>query len=375
MWDLAVREEDYHAADSLLRRHAAAPLSMRLFSAFAGGDSAARARLLEEARGAENRQLQIAARYLAVYLEDFSTAERLARLDLAWRQRPALRAGAQLFLAWLEVARGRFAAAEAEFANAQRMEDVEPVVLHRGVAATLPFLAPSPTDLAAVRAQVEQWRPESASDPSASLSVVLRPQLRLYLLGLLASRQGQEAAALRYAAQLAERAAPPESRDVVHGLAQTVRADVARRGKRSADGLEALAALPGEIPLELVSAPVYTNLREFSQEHARLLRADLLAELGRDAEALRWFETGFQGSPSELAYLAPVHLRRARFTSSAASATARATTTAASSSCGRIAIRSCVPSSRKPERVSLDSPPSGTDRPHHLRCDLSPDRG
>ncbi len=312
MWDLAVREEDYSAADSLLRRHAAAPLSMRLLSAFAGGDSAARARLLDEARTAENRQLQIAARYVAVYLEDLASAEQLARRDLAWRQRPALRAGAQLFLGWLEVARGRLAAAQVEFANAQRMEEVEPVILHRGVAATLPFLEPSPADLAAVRAQIEQWRPDSATEPSAGLAATLRPQLRLYLLGLLASRQGQEAAALRYATQLEGLAAPPESRDVVRGLAQTVRADVAWQRKRSADALEMLAALPGEIPLELVSVPVYTNLREFSQEHARFLRAGLLAESGREGEALRWFETGFQGSPSELAYLAPAHLQRAR---------------------------------------------------------------
>ena len=105
MWDLAVREADYAAAEDMLRRFQApprlqmAPLSMRILQTFARGDSAARARILAEATVADNRQSQIGARFIATYLEDLAAARRVAQLDLAPRRRPAIRAGAQESLA------------------------------------------------------------------------------------------------------------------------------------------------------------------------------------------------------------------------------------------------------------------------------------
>ena len=50
-------------------------------------------------------------------------------------------------------------------------------------------------------------------------------------------------------------------------------------------------------------------MREFGQEHARYLRAEALMQLRRYDDALRWYQTSFQGSPAELVYLAPGHLR------------------------------------------------------------------
>src|SRR5687767_8978128 len=107
MWDLAVREEDYGAVDAMLGRYARAPLSMRLLPAAARADTSALRRLREEARALDGRQSQIAARYVATFLEDFDSAEELARYDLAPRRTLAIRTGAQSFLAWLEVSRGR----------------------------------------------------------------------------------------------------------------------------------------------------------------------------------------------------------------------------------------------------------------------------
>jgi tetratricopeptide (TPR) repeat protein len=320
MWDLAVREEDYTAADSMLERFTVAPrfttapLSYRAFSVFARGDSTARARILEEARSADNRQSQIGARYIATHLGNLPAAAALARLDLQPRRNPAIRRGAQELLAWLEVAGGRWSGAKTEFAAAERAEGVEEqafVTVSRAFAATLPFLAVPPTDLEAIRAEVDRWSPPTDHPvETPSISSTLRPHLRLYLLGLLSSRLGDETGALRFAAELERRSAPPAAAAVVQGLAQTVRADVLWRRRRAAEALETLAPIKGAVPLELVSVPAYANLREYSQEHARYLRAELLHALGRDAEALRWFETAFQGAPNELAYLAPIHLRQ-----------------------------------------------------------------
>src|SRR2546425_3074835 len=97
MWDLAVREQDYESARAMLQRyHGAPPWSNRALLAFARGDTAARSMLLEEAKPTENRQVQIAARFVATFLGDLTAAEELARRELEWRRQPAIRQGAQL---------------------------------------------------------------------------------------------------------------------------------------------------------------------------------------------------------------------------------------------------------------------------------------
>ena len=312
MWDLAVREEDYEGADSMMRRMTAPPLSMRILLTFVRGDSAARARIVEEARAADSRQSQIAARYVATFTEDFATAESLAQLDLAPRRRPPIRADAQLRLAWLEVARGRWTAAKAAFAQAERMEEVPPVLVQRAIAATLPFLAVPRSDLDSLRSEVERWNPGSeVSEPDAGLALRLQPFLRLYLLGLLSSRLGDHAGALRIAREIERAEGPEEARAVIRALALTIRADVALQGRSANQAGQALEEVQGEVPLELVSVPLYANVREFTQEHARHLRVLMLRAQQKHREALQWIETSLQGAPSEMVYLAPMHLERA----------------------------------------------------------------
>ncbi|MGI9076848.1 MAG: hypothetical protein ACR2G6_05870 [Gemmatimonadaceae bacterium] len=312
MWDLAVREEDYEGAEAMVRRMRNPPLSMRVLLALVRGDSAARAAILEEARASDSRQSQIAARYVATFRQDFALAETLARLDLAPRRKPPVRANAQLFLAWLEIARGRWSSSKAAFNQAERMEEVPFVLTQRAIAATLPFLAVPREDLDSIRAEVTRWDASSeASDSNAGLAVRLRPHLRLYLLGLLSARLGDNAGALRFAGDIERAAAPLEARAVVRGLAQTIRADVALANGRAGEAGTALEEVRGDVPLELVSTTAFANVREFAQEHARYLRVLTLAAHQKPAEAIRWIETGFQGAPSEIAYLAPMHLQRA----------------------------------------------------------------
>ena len=311
MWDLAVREEDFGAADSMLQRyHGVAPLSMRLLTAEARADSATRLRLFEEARAADNRQPQIAARFVATYREDLDAAERLDRLGLAPQRRPLFRAGAQQLLAWLEVARGRWSAAKTAFADAEGMEGAAPPVsVSRAVAATLPFLNVRPADLTGVRADIERWSPATeGSATAAGLAQALGPHLRQYLLGLLSSASGDPAGAARAVAELERLSVPPAARDVPRALASAVRADLEWRRDRPAQALTNLERGQGALPLELVEVPFYATLREYALEAERYLRADLLHRLGRDAEALRWLQTSLQGAPNEFVYLAPSHL-------------------------------------------------------------------
>jgi len=312
MWDLAVREEDYEEADSMMRRMAAPPLSMRILLAFARGDSATRGRIMGEARAADSRQSQIGARYVATFLEDLLAAQTLTELDIAPRRSPPIRANAQLFLAWLELARGRWTAGRAAFIKAEQMERAPPILVQRALAATLPFLGVPRSDLDSLRREVELWNPGAEGpETSAGLASQLSPQLRSYLFGLLSSRLRDYATALQMARDLERAAVPGQARAVITGLALTLRADVALQNGDPEAAARALKGAQGEVPLELVSVPIYANVREFTQEHARYLRVLVLGGQGKSREALRWIETSFQGSPSEIVYLAPMHLERA----------------------------------------------------------------
>lgn len=309
MWDLAVREDDYAAVDGMLRRFSGAPLSYRIVPAYARSDTAAMTAVRDEARNLDARQSQIAARYVATYLENPAAAEELARFDLQARRNAAIRLGAQSFLAWLEVARGRWSAARAAFDAAERMEGGAVARLERASAAALPFTATTPAELASIRAAILSWTPES--DPpvagAPSLALALRPHLRLYLLGLLSAKAGDADAALRYASDLARRDAPPGASRTVRALAATIRADVAMRRNQAGDALALLREADGHVPLELVIVRPFVNVRDFTQEYARYLRAQALFATGQHSDARRWLETSFQGSPFEMVYRAPVH--------------------------------------------------------------------
>ena len=230
MWDLAVREDDYQGAEEMVQRMNRPPLSMRVLLTFASGDTAKRAAIVEEARAFDSFQSQIGGRYVATFLEDFAAAESLARLDLADRRRPPIRVNAQIFIAWLEVARGRWSAARTAFAAAEAMPEGQSTLYQRAIAASLPFLNTPRADLEAIRAELASSNPGAeSSDPGAPLSVRLQPHLRLYLLALLSSRLGDYAGATRFVSEMERTSVPAESRDVVRGLAATVRADVATR--------------------------------------------------------------------------------------------------------------------------------------------------
>jgi len=311
MWDLAVREDDYTAVDTMLTRYAAAPLSYRIVPAYARGDSAGMARLREEARALDSRQSQIAARYVATFLEDVIAAEELARLDLQPRRNAAIRLGAQTFLGWLEVARGRWSGAKRAFDEAERMEGGQVTRQERALAATLPFLEVPRGDLEKIRLDIEAWNASEPITGIATLASALRPHYRLYLLGLLSSRLAEDDRATRYARDLEKLPTVVGARAVIAGLAATVRADIALREGHAAEALRLLSSANGAVPLELVYAKPFVNSREYTQEHARYLRAEALLATGRNEEARRWFEHSFQGSPSEIAYLAPVHARLA----------------------------------------------------------------
>jgi tetratricopeptide (TPR) repeat protein len=306
MYDLAVREEDYARADSLLRRKFSPgklPLGPRAVLAIVQGDSAGLSQVLRELRS-QAAGHPYAPEAIAIYLADFPTAQTFAEAALASPRPKPVRDSVHQFLGLLAVARGQWRVARQEFEEAERT--IPSAKRLHALSATWPFLAVPRSELAALRAEIEAWDPRAeAPEANPGLASALRQHLRLYLLGLLSSRLGDDARALRYATELERTGAPPEAVILVSDLARTVRADVALRRGHTAEALSLLEPVRGEVPPELLAVPFS------SEESARYLRAELLFRLGRDEEALRWFTNALQGTPDEIAYMAPVHLRQA----------------------------------------------------------------
>jgi hypothetical protein len=314
MFDLAVREDDWARADTLIRRKfpERLPFDVRVAFAALRRDTAGLRLLRAEGQGTagekgrkRDRALE-AGMLLSAYLEDLGLAEEFTRFSTRPSLPAGTRASAHLSLAGLGVAGGRWTSAKQEMASAARLGQVDSALVGRALAASLPFLGVPRDEVRRIRGEVERWAPgRDASKPLPESIRPLAPQLRLYLLGLLSTRLGAAGEALHLASELETLPAPPESRAVVRSLARTIRADVATESGHTNEGLTLLEEVRGEIPFELLGLPY------FSEEHARYLRGRLLFQAGRDEEALRLVENAFAGTAAELYYRAPAHLLQA----------------------------------------------------------------
>ena len=221
MFDLAVREDDWARADTLIRRKfpQGLPFDVRVvFAAMRKDTTSLRQLRLEGQKTAgekgrkRDRALEAGA-LLATYLEDLGSAELFtgfsARASLPARGQTS----AHLSLASLAVAGGRWSAAKQELAAAARLGQTDSALVGRAMAALLPFLGLPRDEIRQIRGEVERWTPgQDASRPLPESIRPLAPHLRLYLLGLLSTRLGASAEALRLASELETLPTPPESR-------------------------------------------------------------------------------------------------------------------------------------------------------------------
>ncbi len=233
------------------------------------------------------------------WLQRPAAAEPFARAAAA---RPERQARANLALADNLVSQGRWTAADSAYTAAIRTGTNGWPRLARALTAALPFLAVPRTELEAIRADLSAWDPARDSPAAVTSDAGLLLHVRLYALGLLASRLGEPEAALRAAGQL-EAAPAAELTPVLRALAAAVRADVAIAGRRPADAVSALAVVRGAVPLDL------SGVWPFSEDYARFLRGEALLALGKDDDALRWLDDGFVGTRNEMAYRAQISLR------------------------------------------------------------------
>jgi tetratricopeptide (TPR) repeat protein len=133
----------------------------------------------------------------------------------------------------------------------------------------------------------------------------MHPQLRLYLLGLVSARLGDTIAALRYADSITTIPADSMRTLIGSNLATGIRARVTHMRGAPQDALAQL----GQPWLDPRTHGSHRS-SILSQVSERYLRAELLRESGRTAEAINAYGAVSDYAVDGLMYLAPSHFRR-----------------------------------------------------------------
>jgi DNA-binding SARP family transcriptional activator/TolB-like protein len=280
-------------------------LTTALLAALASGNRLDEARVTEQLHRASAGAVTEAVWTAMSFSRNFPGVERVAAL-LNGSDRPPERFTAdRVRLAHLQLSRGRWTRADEQLLLAHHRDPVA-ALLHQALAAGLEFAPARPAEVHGLRGRLEQWDPVSIAGPGY-YPAEDHPIFRLYLLGLLHIRVGELEAAEAYARELWRL---PDAIDPVlaQDLSLSLRAQVARQRGELQIALSLLEQIrsTGTPYNRAMGSP----LRGRSYE--RYLRADVLRQLGRHEEALRWYETLGTLSPLEAVYLAPASLAQAR---------------------------------------------------------------
>jgi serine/threonine-protein kinase len=316
--EVAALEGNARQADSLLARYERSVgadhmmLASRALRAYAYHDEPSRAAVGPQLASDRGFWLILSVWYVSVYGRDLEEAQRLARLLVVPLRPPEQQGFGRVLLAHLALARGRWHEARAELAIARVHTPVD-ALEHRVLLALSPVLATPATELITARAELDSL---PATPTTAAASSVpwprspasLQPMFRAYHDAMTSARVGDAPARERALAQLAAAPDPSAGTSALKtGLTLSIRAEYERVSGRAAAALSALEQ--GARATPFVSAWTSSIV---AQGYERYVRAELLHELGRDDEALRWYGTFGENSPYDLVYLAPSLLRQAQ---------------------------------------------------------------
>jgi tetratricopeptide (TPR) repeat protein len=250
------------------------------------------------------------ARFVATLTFDFAGARRIAHLLAEPGRSDEARGTYHVLAAFLDLTVGSWSGARRELLAAAPHQPAS-ALEYRGLFALLPFLPVPDSEREALRELLTEWNAPTSSPrtnpfPTLDLHHDAHAVVRLYLLGALSARLGHPTA-MAYAAQLDAVVGSPDAEALARDLAHSLRArHAAGRGEYAVAlaELERARIEPRQV-LAASSPPFYIQTAE------RWLRAELLQQLGRYGEALRWYRCVCQSSLYDLIYLAPAHLRQA----------------------------------------------------------------
>jgi tetratricopeptide (TPR) repeat protein len=157
--------------------------------------------------------------------------------------------------------------------------------------ATLPFLRAPSDRLERIRARLLAWDPGPVRTEPVPWNFyqphdAFEPHLRTYLLARVENRLGRNEEALRLAGELEAMGGPADVRVLAADFARQVRGQVALDDGRPEAALRAIeeASFWEATSWDERPSPILAH------DHAILLRAQSLYELGRYREAIRWYE-------------------------------------------------------------------------------------
>lgn len=312
VWHLALLSaQNRPAFDSLTRRALALgpdahhSLDIRSLRAYLIGDSVERARMARELATMNDPAFtEVVALRAAVFGAEPMIARDIMATAVFDRDAASRAEGAQR-RARYDAAAGRIAEARRDIAEIRALH-FGTYAMERATLDLLPYATPSRDELLAAERDLAAW--DAGSDhsrPYVSVEREYYDALRLHFLVRLGARLGDAAGTQQHLGEFA-RLSRGNRASMIDALAQSARAFVlAERGEPSAALIEIDSAYR-EVwyPWAGESAPQ-------AQAADRFLRAELLEQLGRDDEALRWYASADRNSLDDVGYLAISHIRRA----------------------------------------------------------------
>jgi tetratricopeptide (TPR) repeat protein len=286
----------------------------RILRAFAHRDSAAEAVALARRDAMDDFQRLLAVNMTAALGDPVPTQQLVRRLFIEPTRLPEVRAFGHLLSVYLDLARGRHQAASADLAAADTLEPAS-ALEHRAMLGLLPFRETPEPELRRIRDRIQRWNTAGIS-PGVPANVWLaphgglHPSLRLYLLGALSARIGDNATARRHATELMLGDTTGATGAIGPALGHEILAQVALASGQPAEALRELDQTSLTGPHARTWERAYSS-PFFSQSLARMLRARVLATLGREDEALRWYNSLWMANAFDLVYIGPARLAEA----------------------------------------------------------------
>ncbi len=303
-------EGDRPTADSLIGALLAlepvqfAALPMRALRAILADDSLALQAVKEDLRFADDVTRFQTVWTPAVGVVDLDGVEELNQFLADDPTSSETEASSRTVLAHVALARGHRIAARDQLAQVRSLDYPTGLTTH-ALLETLPFGTDQVTLIRVLRAELDSWNAEVPARESSYFilpSPGEYPASRAYLLGLLSARLGFDRLALGYARGL-EQVAATEVGSLHGDLALGVRAEVARLAGNTLEALGYLERTQGHVSsFQAYASPFAGQARE------RFLRAELLRAMGRDVEAINWYESIGDGAAYDFAYLGPAQL-------------------------------------------------------------------
>ncbi len=280
-----------------LRPNADHAVALQALYAFLLDDVDGQAAVLSALGQASGQAMVEAFVEVSVTARNLAGAERLGRAMLRNARSDHFRALCHVAVAHVLLAAGRIDDAFAELETLPALR-AGWAVGARALLRTLPFVT---TPREALERDREILVHAVAPEPPTTLPSLLEihdalsAHLRQFLLGLLSARLGDEPAVLQAIEQLSELAVPEGAGRLLEYMDRTLRAEVLRARGKPREALDALGPARQSLWHQAAMfSPVFAGV------HQRALRAMLLADLGRTAEAEGWWKSMAERSPFEL---------------------------------------------------------------------------